>query len=98
MYEMAVGLNIINDEVYSNYRKEMKPLLEAHQGGFRYDFKVSEVLKNEEGKSINRVFFIYFGSKDLMDQFFANPEYLKIKTQFFEKSVQATTILSSYSR
>lgn len=98
MYEMAVGLNIINDEVYSNYRKEMKPLLEAHQGGFRYDFKVSEVLKNEDGNPINRVFFIYFGSEDLMDQFFANPEYLKIKSQFFEESVQATTILSSYSR
>lgn len=95
MYEMVVGLNIINDEVYSNYRKEMKPILDAHKGGFRYDFKVSEVLKNEEGRPINRVFVIYFGSQELMERFFSNPDYLQIKKKFFEASVKDTTILLS---
>lgn len=98
MYEMVVGLNIINDELYSDYRKEMKPLLERHQGGFRYDFKISEVLKNEEGRPINRVFVIYFGNKEQMERFFSHPDYQEIKKKYFEASVKDTTILSGYRR
>jgi len=98
MYEMIVGLNIIDDKSYSNYREEMTPLLRNYQGGFRYDFKVSEVLKNEEGRPINRVFAIYFGSKELMDKFFSDDKYLQIKKKFFETSVGATTIISGYER
>jgi len=82
-YEMMVGLQISNEDVYSDYRDAMRPLLEKVDGGFRYDFKVSEVLKNEEGRPINRVFAIYFGSKAKKDQ-------------FFEASVEATTIISEY--
>lgn len=97
-YEMIVGLQIKDDEVYAEYRKAMRPLLEKADGGFRYDFKVSEVLKNEEGRPVNRVFAIYFGSKKQSDDFFAHPEYLKIKQQYFEASVEATTIISEYER
>ena len=97
-YEMMVGLQIKNDEMYSDYRKAMKPILEKFDGGFRYDFKISEVLKNEEGRPINRVFAIYFGSKKLSEDFFSNPQYLEIKSQFFEGSVDATTIISDYER
>ncbi len=64
----------------------------------RYDFKVSETLRNEEGRPINRVFAIYFESKDKMDQFFGNPNYLKAKAQYFDNSVEATTIISEYHR
>ena len=97
-YEMIVGLQIKDDEVYAEYRKAMRPLLEKADGGFRYDFKVSETLKNEEGNPINRVFAIFFRDKVNMDRFFTNTEYLKIKESFFEKSVEATTILSEYER
>ena len=97
-YEMTVGLQIKDDAMYSSYREAMRPLLEKAGGGFRYDFKISEVLKNAEGRPINRVFFIYFGSKELSDQFFSDPEYLKIKSKFFEASVEATTIISAYRR
>ncbi len=97
-YEMMVGLQVANDDVYTEYRNAMKPLLEKAEGGFRYDFKVSDVLKNEEGRPINRVFAIYFGDKEKSDNFFSAPEYLEIKNQFFEASVEATTIISEYER
>ena len=95
---MIVGLEISDDKTYSEYRKAMKPILESYGGGFRYDFKVSEVLKNEEGRPINRVFAIYFKDKESVGKFFNNPDYLKSKDQFFEKSVKETTIISSYTR
>jgi uncharacterized protein (DUF1330 family) len=97
-YEMIVGLQIRNEDVYAEYRAAMKPLLEKVNGGFRYDFKVSEVLKNEEGRPINRVFAIYFENKTKMDSFFNDPAYLKVKQKYFEHSVEATTIISEYER
>lgn len=95
-YEMVVGLKIKDDKLYSKYREEMKPLLDKAGGGFRYDFKVAEVLKNEEGREINRLFTIHFGSKELSDRFFSDPEYLQIKNKYFNESVEATTIISQY--
>jgi len=97
-YENIVGLQVTNDEEYTNYREAMMPILSEYGGGFRYDFKVSEVLKNEEGREINRVFAIYFKDKENMEAFFSNPRYLEAKNKFFEKSVAATTIISGYDR
>lgn len=97
-YEMMVGLQVKDREVYHQYREAMRPLLEMHGGGFRYDFVVSEVLKSATPAPINRVFAIYFGSEALKDALFANPEYKQIKQKYFETSVEATTILSSYER
>ena len=97
-YEMIVGLDIINDDLYTEYRKEMTPILMSFGGGFRYDFKVSDTLKNEEGRPINRVFAIFFENKDKMNEFFSLEEYKKIKSKFFENSVAATTIISEYER
>ncbi|PIK16399.1 DUF1330 domain-containing protein [Halobacteriovorax sp. JY17] len=97
-YEMIVGLQVKNDEQYDLYRQAMTPLLENYGGGFRYDFRISEVLKNEEGRPINRVFAIFFEDKKSMGSFFANDKYLAIKAEFFEGSVEATTIISEYVR
>jgi len=97
-YELIVGLQIKSDDEYTNYREAMGPILNSYEGGVRYDFKVSETLKNEEGRPINRVFAIYFGNKNKMDDFFNNPEYLKVKSQFFDASVESTTIISEYER
>lgn len=95
-YEMIVGLHVTDEGIYADYREAMRPLLEKVNGGFRYDFRVSEVLKNESGQPINRVFAIYFDSKDKMDAFFGDTEYLEIKKVYFESSVSATTIISEY--
>ena len=97
-YEMLVGLNVLDDQLYQDYRAAMKPILSTYGGGFGYDFKVSEVLLPESGQDINRVFTIYFSDSAAMDGFFANPEYLEVKARYFENSVGSTTIISSYEK
>jgi uncharacterized protein (DUF1330 family) len=74
----------------------MGSLLTQYKGGFRYDFKISEVLKSENESKINRVFTIYFKSKDLMEGFFGNSDYKKIKEEYFKSSVGDVTIISEY--
>ncbi|PHZ84124.1 DUF1330 domain-containing protein [Paremcibacter congregatus] len=95
-YEMMVGLEVTDDDLYSQYRAAMMPILQRYGGGFRYDFRVSEVLKNAEGRPINRVFAIYCDSKASMDAFFADEGYLQAKQEFFAPSVGETTIISQY--
>ena len=97
-YECMIGLNVTDDENYNNYRDAMTPLLESVGGGFRYDFKVSEILINEEGRPINRVFAIYFPNEEIFKTFFGNPDYQKARSDFFEKSVDSTTFISQYLR
>ena len=97
-YESIVGLHVTNDKMYTQYREAMIPILIEHGGGFRYDFIVSDVLQNEEGNPINRVFVIYFKDKSSMESFFSNEAYLKIREQFFEKSVGAISMISQYER
>ena len=96
--EMLVGLQIVDDAVYQAYREAMLPLLQEYGGGFRYDFKVSEVLISSTTDPINRVFTIYFSDKDAMEAFFANEEYLTIRQSYFESSVTHTTIIATYER
>lgn len=97
-YEILVGLNVIDDVKYDEYREAMKPILSDHQGRFGYDFKVSDVLISEGDTDINRVFTINFINKDKMESFFSNSEYLKVKEAYFESSVGSTTIISSYEK
>ncbi|GHF96097.1 DUF1330 domain-containing protein [Thalassotalea marina] len=99
-FEMLVGLNLSNESLYTAYREAMAPLLTAHEGGFGCDFKVSEVLKapadTGDATSINRVFTIYFASEQQKDAFFNHEAYQAIKAEYFEKSVNSTTIIASY--
>lgn len=97
-YECVVGLNVTDDKSYADYRKGMIPILGEYGGGFRYDFKVSEVLLNEEGRTINRVFVIYFHDENSMNEFFNNTNYKKVKKEFFENAVDASTVISAYQR
>jgi len=96
--EMLVGLNVIDDEIYQKYREHMFPILQSYNGGFGYDFKVSEVLKSESKKPINRVFTIFFNSQETMDAFFADEKYMEIKNKYFEYSVADSTIISKYEK
>ncbi len=97
-YELIVGLQVSDDKKYTAYRKAIAPILLIHNGGFRYDFKVSEVLKNQEGRPINRVFLLRFEDKASKEAFLSNPEYQLIKKDLFEDSVQSTTIIAEYER
>ena len=95
-HELVVGLHVVDDDLYAQYRAAMAPLLGAHGGGFRYDFVVAKTLKSASAHPINRVFAIYFGSAAQKDAFFAHPEYKAIKARFFERSVAGTTIIGAY--
>ncbi len=95
-YEMLVGLHVEDHEGYENYRKEMKPILSRYGGRFGYDFIVSEVLKSETEKPINRVFTISFQDEASKDGFFADESYLDVRKRFLEKSVTDTTIIAAY--
>ena len=97
-HEMMVGLTVTDDDVYAQYRAAMAPLLARHGGGFRHDFTIAKVLKSASDHPINRVFAIYFGSKEQKDAFFAHPEYRAIKARFYERSVAGTTIFGAYDR
>jgi len=96
--ERLMGMQITDEKVYAQYREVMSPLLHEHGGSFKYDFKVSEVLKSPTPEPINRVFLICFPSQEKMDSFFSNDEYLKIKKEFFSPSVGAVTPISIYAR
>jgi len=94
MFEYVVGLEVTDDEMYSEYRKNMMPILKSFRGGFHYDFKIEEVLKTQSEDSINRVFTIYFPNKKVADEFFSNEEYLRVKEKYFVKSVKSMTIIA----
>jgi len=97
-YEILVGLNVLNDLAYNDYRAAMKPILFYYEGRFGYDFVVSDVLISESHTDINRVFTINFTSKDKMENFFSDSQYLAVKEKYFVESVGSTTIISSYEK
>ena len=97
-FDRLVGLHVTDDEVYTAYREAMRPILDQYGGGFRYDFRVSDVLKSETAEPINRVFIIHFPDEASSDRFFADPAYLEARSEFYEPSVGATTILAAYDR
>ena len=41
-YEILVGLHVVDDVIYDEYRAAMKPILSNYEGYFGYDFKVSD--------------------------------------------------------
>nr|WP_246843697.1 DUF1330 domain-containing protein [Leptospira biflexa] len=96
--ETIVGLQVKDEVLYAEYRKAMKPILEQYEGGFRYDFKIQEMLKSETKEPINRVFLIYFKNKESKLNFFADPEYKKVREKYFVPSVESTTQIAEYER
>ncbi len=78
------------------HRKAIAPILLTYNGGFRYDFKVSEVFKNQKGSPINRVFLLRFEAKTSKEAFFSNHDYQLIKIADFEGSVQSITIIAEH--
>lgn len=96
-FEMTVGLLVIDDEKYAQYRAEMTPLLEAAGGRFRYDFQVARTLKSEVAHEINRVFVIEFPDRAGRDRFFTDARYVGIRGRLFEKAVRHTAIIAEYS-
>ena len=97
-YERVMGLHVTDNEEYQRYRDAMIPILHSYGGSFGYDFRIAEVLKSKSSNKINRVFTIEFPSQDIMDEFFSNAAYLKVKEQYFVNSVESVTSISVSER
>jgi len=106
MLETLVGLKVTDDRGYRNYRNKMKPLLVKMGGGFRYDFFVAgecdldisdQFEKDVQNGLINRLFIIFFPDKEIRDEFFSNEDYKSLKQQYFEPSVENTTIIAEWT-
>lgn len=98
-FENLVGLDIADEATYQSYREAMLPILNRYGGGFRYDLRISEVLKAESGaQNINRVFIIHFPDRAAKEAFFADADYLEARAKYFEPSVATVTILAEYNR
>lgn len=95
-YEMLVGLNVIDDSQYQEYRRAMMPILKSYGGSFGYDFKISEVLLSQTEAPINRVFTIRFPDEDRKDGFFSDTAYAQVKNQYFQGAVESTSIIAAY--
>ena len=96
-FEMTVGLHVVDPEKYAQYRAGIAPLLEAAGAAFRYDFEVARTLRSEVDHEINRVFVLRFPDRPAKERFFADPRYLEIRTNFFEKSVQTRVTIAEYN-
>lgn len=97
-YERIMGLNVIDEREYQNYRDLMIPILTTYGGAFGFDFRVSEVLKSKTGDPINRVFTIDFPSEEAMVTFFNDPAYLEAKTKHLDNSVNSRTVISLHEK
>ena len=95
-YERIVGLEVTDQDAYTQYRTEMAPLMDAAGGEFRYDFDVARVLRGENDARINRAFVIRFPSQAASERFFADPRYLEIRRRLFEPSVSSTVLIAEY--
>lgn len=80
MYEFLVGLDVLDDDIYADYRAAMKPILTSYGGNFGFDFVVSEVLLSQVEAPINRVFTIHFPDKVTAERFFSDGEYFAGKS------------------
>ena len=95
-YEITVGLEVVDQELYAQYRKEMRPLLDEAGGRFRYDFDVARVIHGESGAQINRAFVLQFPDQSSKERFFADPRYLEIRRRRFEPAVKTTVIIAEH--
>ena len=94
--EIVIGLNVTDEERYTRYRAGMTPILTEHGGSFRYDFRVGEVLKAERNERINRLFVLSFPDSQTKERFFANPDYLAVRAEFFDTSVADIAMIAEY--
>ena len=95
-YEMTLGLLVADTATYAQHRAEIAPLLRAESAAFRFDFEIARTLKSEADHEINRLFLLRVPDRAAKERFFANPQYLEIRSRLFERAVRRMTILSEH--
>lgn len=96
MFFELIGLSVVDQEKYAQYRAEMTPLLTAAGGRFRYDFEIARTVKSEAAHDINRLFVIEFPDRAANERFFSDSKYVEIRTRLFEKAVKGRTTIAGY--
>jgi uncharacterized protein (DUF1330 family) len=96
-FDRVVGLQVADEASYARYREGMLPTLTKHGGVFRYDLRVSEVLKAEAGQPINRLFVLRFPDQAAQTAFFADPAYLAVREAHFKPAVATVSIIGEYA-
>ena len=97
-FERIMGLDVIDDQEYQKYREAMLPILDKFGGSFGFDFLVSQVLLSKTEDPINRVFTIEFPSKQVMDDFFSNPDYIAVQKRHLNHSIKSKTVISMHEK
>lgn len=97
MIEVLYGVEVEDDDGYTQYRAAMSPVLARHGGSFTFDAKVAQLLRPDEGATLNRVFTLRFPSEARMRAFFQHPEYLEIRGRLFDSSVSQVRQLGKYT-
>ena len=98
MYEMIVGLNVVDESVYALYRKEMTPILQSYGGGFRYDFTIAKTHQSAAAHEITRLFAIYFPDFATKERFFGDKDYKAIRAKYLEQALNGRTSIAEYER
>lgn len=98
MYETLMAMHVLDEASYQRYRDGMLPILERYGGGFRYDFRIAEVLQSDADHPINRVFAIHFPDRQRRKAFFRDPDYQEVRKTHFEGAVGGITEISAYGR
>lgn len=81
------AVNVVDEDGYAAYRREMLPILASYGGAFVLDVRVSEVLRGPTPH--NRLFTIQFASEERRTAFFADPAYRAVREAHFEAAVSA---------
>ena len=93
---LVVALDVSDLSAYERYREDIAPLLRGAGGRFRYDFRVTEVLRAEAAPRINRLFVLDFPDGARRDAFFADRRYQAIKRRLFTRAVSNVIVLAEY--
>ena len=94
--ERLIGVQVIDDREYEEYRRQLSPLLHAAGGRFVVDLRVSEVLTAPADARFNHLFVLRFPSAEAMQKLFEGDDYLAVRGAHLESSVSATTMLATY--
>jgi uncharacterized protein (DUF1330 family) len=96
MFEIIVGLLVVDHERYAQYRAAIAPLLEDAGGRFRFDFEIARTLKRETEHDISRLFVLQFPDRAAKERFFADPQYREIRARLYESAVKSTAMIAEY--
>jgi uncharacterized protein (DUF1330 family) len=95
-FVLWMGLALRDDAGYARYRAAMRPILASYGGRFDCDLRVREVLAGPGTARIDRAFALSFPDRAHRERFFDDPDYQRVRAQWFEPSVEAITPLGEF--